>query len=326
MRFAFLLPVATILASCFAFASDAHALELPELTARTRPSVVLLTVYGPTGAKEGTGTGFFVSGGGRIMTNHHVIAAASRIEATLDSGKIVPIAGVVADDAARDLAIVQTSAGEGYPALSFAKETLRQGDEIIVLGSPHGFSGSLSVGIVSAVRDKFVGEAGEPFSTAHWRVQITAAISAGSSGSPVMNRAGEIVAVAVGTRATAQNLNFAIPGETARAVLEGVPANAPLVPLSTQVTSPVKRNLIISGGVVAGLALLAFIVLRLDGRKPPPPTKKPKPSGLPSLSPSGAGASRTAPRPTRASSHLGAHSIGAGGVVISWRLEPPGYW
>lgn len=263
--------------------SEAHAFELPELTARTRPSVVLLTVYGPTGAKEGTGTGFFVSGSGRIMTNHHVIASASRIDATLDDGKIVPIRGVVADDTVRDLAIVQTAAGEGYPTLSFAREALRQGDEIIVLGSPHGFSGSLSVGIVSAIRDKFEGEPGEPFSTAHWRVQITAAISAGSSGSPVMNRAGEVVAVAVGTRVTGQNLNFAIPGETARAVVESAPANATLVALSAPVESPVKRNLLISAGVVALLALFAFVALRFEGKKPAPSaTKKTKPTILPS--------------------------------------------
>ena len=258
----------------------AHALDLPTLTAQAGPSVVLLTVYGPTGAKEGTGTGFIVASGGRILTNQHVVADASRIDATLASGRVVPIAGIVSADAVRDLAIVQTTGGETYPALTFAAEPLRQGDEIVVLGSPHGLSGSLSIGIVAAVRPKYEGAPGVPFSTEHWRVQITAAISPGSSGSPVMNRAGEVVAVAVGTHVSGQSLNFAIPGATAKAMVDEVPANAVPTPLAMRATSPVKRNLLISAGVACGLALLAFVALRFESRRiAKAPKEAPKRSG-----------------------------------------------
>src|SRR5271156_427070 len=118
----------------------ANALELPELADRARPSVVLLTVGDSTDDNIGSGTGFFVSKDGRIVTNHHVIEHASKITATLADGRKIEVVGFLADDEKRDIAVLQAPPGE-YPSLLLGGGApLRVGDEVVVIGSPMGLS------------------------------------------------------------------------------------------------------------------------------------------------------------------------------------------
>lgn len=271
--------------------AQAMAYDLPELAAMSKPAVVLLTQWDDAGARVGAGTGFFVSKGGRIVTNHHVVVGAARVTATLSDGREVKVLGVLSWDTARDVAILQAEEGAEYSSLSLGDSSaVRPGDEVVVIGSPLGLSGTISAGIVSAIREK--GPAtldrspaprrpGAPLepTTEAWGIQITAAISPGSSGSPIMTRQGDVIAVAVGTRAAGQNLNFGIPIQVARDMLDGLDASAapkPLAVLEEKAGSgDVLTNLGISAAVFAVIALFFFVVSRVTGgRKRPPPSAR----------------------------------------------------
>jgi len=265
------------------FPSRALALELPELAARTNPSVVLLTLADASGAKLGNGTGFFVSADGRMITNFHVIQGASSVSATLSDGHEIKILGVLAADPARDIAVLKAE-GPPFPALPLGdSQVIRPGDEVVVIGSPLGLSGTVSAGIVSAVREKGVFQDDPALprrildnknvpATQSWGIQITAAISAGSSGSPIMTRSGDVIAVAVGTRLDGQSLNFGVPIQVAKELLSGIDAGATPKPLAAfaRATSKdraqgpeVLTNLGISAAVFAGVALVYFLVSRI---------------------------------------------------------------
>jgi S1-C subfamily serine protease len=240
--------------------ASASASELSDLAEKTKPSVVLLTVEDSVGRKIGTGTGFFASTDGRIITNHHVIEGGARITATLSDGSKHAILGVLASDEPKDIAILAAEGG-AFPALALGTSTgVRPGDEVVVIGSPKGLSGTLSVGIVSAIREHGVGEGqdDETDKTESWGIQITAAISPGSSGSPIMTKNGEVVAVAVGTLNGAQALNFGVPIEVAQGMLRELGPQARPVPLGSDDDHDLRRSLMISGGLFGAIGLLYF--------------------------------------------------------------------
>ncbi|MCV4783158.1 S1C family serine protease, partial [Escherichia coli] len=137
--------------------------------------------------------------------NRHVIERASRVEVHLLDGSKFVAKGVLAIDGEGDLALLQV---EVPPRLAFPLPVVRtvpqEGESIVVIGNPFGLEGSVSNGIVSAVRD---------ISGYGRIIQITAPISPGSSGSPVVNMAGQVIGVATLQAAEGQSLNFAVPAE-----------------------------------------------------------------------------------------------------------------
>jgi len=240
---------------------DLGALDLPELATLAKPSVVLLRISNAAHERAGLGTGFFVSKGGRIVTNHHVIDGATKVVAALADGRTVDVLGALADDPTRDIAVLQVARGEYSPLPLGASTSLRVGDEIAIVGSPLGLTGSLSSGIVAAVRASGPPSAFDKADekVASWGVQVTAAISAGSSGSPIMTRDGEVVAVAVGHFSGGEGLNFGVPIEVAESMLAGLTADSPPKPFAVGGRSEVLRNLGISVAVF-GVPYLAYLV------------------------------------------------------------------
>lgn len=193
---------------------SASADDLKELARRARDAVVVLEVAGGSGRPAGQGTGFFV-GEGTIVTNLHVVEEAARIRARLADGSEVEVESILAADPEHDLAILSARPAAAAGVLSLSSRPVEVGEEIVVVGNPLGLSHTLSTGVVAAVREN------EASSLVSGRVlQITAAISPGSSGSPVMNLDGEVVAVAVSQFRVGQNLNFAVPAEKVRALLD----------------------------------------------------------------------------------------------------------
>jgi S1-C subfamily serine protease len=268
LRFAFnlwLLLLAGVL-----FAPRAGAAGIQELAATTKPSVVLLTISDAGGRKVASGTGFFVSADGKIVTNHHVIEGAVKVTASLADGRKIECTGVLADDEEKDLAIVKIP-GEGYPPLTLGNSrSLRPGDEVVVIGSPLGLSGTVSAGIVSALRNAGEEDEEDPSAkrdshTKSWGIQVTAAISPGSSGSPIMTPAGEVVAVAVGAITGGQALNFGIPIEEVKTLLARATGKPEAFTRGT--TSAVRKNLAISAVFFAVLVLVYFGVKRYDRYK-----------------------------------------------------------
>ncbi len=184
---------------------EGEILDLPELVARVKRSVVTILTYDADGQPAGQGSGFFIAED-RIVTNLHVIQSANRAEIRLTSGAMFDITGVLADDEAHDLALLQvdlTTNGSTVTIkpLRLAATIPKEGERIAVIGSPRGLEQTVSDGIVSAVREI------PGFGTI---IQMTAAISPGSSGSPVLNMRGEVIAVARSIMVDAQSINFAV--------------------------------------------------------------------------------------------------------------------
>jgi tetratricopeptide (TPR) repeat protein len=199
--FLFLLLV-TVFAPNFAVAQTEN---LPELVRAVKPSAVAIETFGAKGEKLSRGSGFFIAPD-KIVTNRHVIENSSRVEIRLVNGKTYPARGVLAVDGEGDLALLQIAAvapGEAAPLL-IDKTAPQEGESIVIIGNPFGLEGSVSNGIVSAVRDI----------AGYGRIiQITAPISPGSSGSPVVNMRGQVIGIATLQAAEGQNLNFAVPAE-----------------------------------------------------------------------------------------------------------------
>lgn len=169
------------------------------------PSVVSIVVYNDRREISGRGTGFFASASGEVVTNHHVMKGSSHAEIKTAGGNTYPVTGVIAEDAANDLVRVSTGAPAGMARpLRISTYRPQVGEKVVVIGSPLGLEQTVSDGIVSAYRK--------------WRddrivLQITAPISPGSSGSPVVNLRGEVIGMAFMQFMQGQNLNFCIPGE-----------------------------------------------------------------------------------------------------------------
>lgn len=178
--------------------------SLPDLVRRVKPSVVAIATYDAQGEALMTGSGFFV-GPGQVVTNLHVIRGAQRSEIkTLDGkGKVYPVTGLLAVDEDGDLALlsIATMPADRPRATELASLLPDEGEEIVVIGNPLKLEGSVTNGIVSAVRE--VPNVGKI-------IQITAPVSHGNSGSPVFNLKGQVVGVVTVKVTNGQNINLAI--------------------------------------------------------------------------------------------------------------------
>lgn len=191
---------------------------IEEVTAST----VLLVMNDRNNNPIGMGSGFFVLPN-VIATNHHVIeGAASGTVNLVGMPTKYTIDGVFAIDKENDLALLKVSASSDIKPLTLISdsETVRRGEGVFVVGNPKGLEGTLSVGIISNLH---------PLGN-NKRLQMTAPISQGSSGGPVLNRKGEVIGIAVGSNQAlgAQNLNFAIPSNYLKELLDQLESATPL--------------------------------------------------------------------------------------------------
>ena len=175
-------------------------------------STVLLVMEDTNGQPLQLGSGFFVKDD-QIATNLHVVEGAARGYAKL-VGKETKfnIEGYTAMDEKRDLIILKVAAF-GTQAISLGNSDFAQvGETVYAVGNPRGLEGTFSQGIISSIRpvgsDKLI--------------QMTAPLSPGSSGGPVLNRRGEVIGVSVLTIRDGQNLNFAIPSNYLKTLLTKV--------------------------------------------------------------------------------------------------------
>src|SRR5215510_10262325 len=177
---------------------------LPELVRRIKPSAVAIETFDSHGEKLSRGSGFFVDVD-RIVTNRHVLEGAIRAEVHSSTGAVFPVKGVLAVDAEGDIALLKIDAPTPQiRPLPLDKTSPQEGESVVVIGNPLGLEGSVTNGIVSAVRD---------IPTFGRIIQITAPISSGSSGSPVVNMQGQVIGIATLQITGGQSVNFAIPSE-----------------------------------------------------------------------------------------------------------------
>jgi hypothetical protein len=164
------------------------------------------------------GSGFFV-GDGIIATNLHVVRGASAGQVKLvGQTKTYVVNGLVGVDANADLVLLRMS-GTDAPALQLSDDSdVAVGDPVYALGNPEGLEGTFSQGIVSGMRG----------SGSDRLLQITAPISPGSSGGPIIDSRGKVIGVAAATFSEGQNLNFAIPSSYLVSLLKGAGEVRPL--------------------------------------------------------------------------------------------------
>lgn len=185
---------------------------LPELVRRIKPSVVLVRVFDKEGKAVKAGSAFFIAPT-RVVTNYHVVEGGSSAEIYSNEGFAYKVSRMLSYDPKADLAVleIELPAGVQFKGLTIARGAVQEGESIVVIGNPAGLQGTVSQGIVSAFRQ---------YSIEQPLIQITAPISLGSSGSPVVNMRGEVVGIAVLIKADGQNLNFAVAASKLAGVSE----------------------------------------------------------------------------------------------------------
>jgi serine protease Do len=170
--------------------------------------------------QDGTGSGVIMETGdgyGYILTNDHVAGGASDIKITLSDGRVIEHGHLMGTDPKSDLAVVRIKADNLIAAHWGNSDELQQGDWILAFGSPLGYSGSMTHGIVSALNRSDIGivDGGEGYENF---IQVDAPINPGNSGGPLVNLHGEVVGInaAIASRTGLfSGIGFAIPSNQA---------------------------------------------------------------------------------------------------------------
>jgi len=192
------------------------------------PSVVNITstevrydfFYGPV-PQTGQGSGFILNKDGLILTNNHVIENGQKVEVTLyDKHKYK--ATVVTADKGHDLALLKIDAPNLVPVtLAETSTGLMVGQRVYAIGNPFGLSGTMTRGIISAIRSVRSPENGNPIEDA---IQTDASVNPGNSGGPLLNSRAEVIGIntmiASNGADQSSGIGFAIPINTAKAVLD----------------------------------------------------------------------------------------------------------
>jgi tetratricopeptide (TPR) repeat protein len=196
------------------FVGQSSQESLPDLVRRVKPSVVSVLTYDAKGDPLISGSGFFIRPG-EVVTNSHVIRGAHRVEVhTLEGkGRTYPVAGALAVDEEADLALLSVDLpAERSRPLTLTKTLPEEGEQVFVIGNPLRLEGSVSDGIVSAVRE--VPDLGRI-------IQITAPVSHGNSGSPLFNMHGQVIGIVTVKVTNGQNINLALGVSRIASLQEG---------------------------------------------------------------------------------------------------------
>ena len=201
----------------------AYALTPQEIAKKALDSTVLLVMEDASGQPLGVGSGFFVQSN-QIATNFHVIEGAARGTAKrVGQDTVFSIEGFTAMDEDGDLAIIQVSDAQIRSLPLADSDAVVVGDTAYVVGNPKGFlEGTFSHGLISAIRQL----------DARKLFQLTAPISSGNSGGPVLNDNGEVIGVAVAQVKDGQNLNFAVPSNYLKSLIDRMGTAKPLSSIS----------------------------------------------------------------------------------------------
>ncbi len=163
---------------------------------------------------QGSGFVYNFSGQFVIVTNYHVVSDAFNITVTFANSNAYS-ATVLGSDPYAELGVLSVDAPEEeFVVLEIASSSsLQVGDPVIVVGTPYGLAGSMSIGYVSALGRTLTAETTGGYVIANV-IQTTAPLNPGNSGGPVLNYQGQVVGIATAIVADSQGLGFAIPSNT----------------------------------------------------------------------------------------------------------------
>jgi hypothetical protein len=211
--------------------SAAKAQTAQEIAKKAFGSTVLLVMEDTNGQPLSLGSGFFVRDG-EVASNLHVIEGAARGYAKIVGQKAkYDIEGITAVDPERDLVVLKLSGVRASTLALGISDAVQVGETVFAVGNPQGLEGTFSQGIVSSIREVGTDKL----------LQITAPISPGSSGGPVLNGKGEVVGVSVATYRGGQNLNFAIPSSYLKTLLAKA---GPVRPLAQAKPAKAQRSIL----------------------------------------------------------------------------------
>ncbi len=180
--------------------------------------------FGPREDEEGepsvrrsSGSGFFISSSGEVLTNNHVVEDADKLQIELADGVRYDVT-VVGRDEATDVALLKvTKPDREFSVLALGNaESLRVGEWVMAVGNPLNMDHTVTVGVVSA-KGRRLGLAQD--SSFENFIQTDAAINFGNSGGPLVNLRGEVVGINTAINARGQNLGFAVPVNIAKSIL-----------------------------------------------------------------------------------------------------------
>jgi S1-C subfamily serine protease len=191
---------------------------LPSVVNITSTALVFNFFYGAV-PQQGQGSGFVLDHEGHVLTNYHVIEGANRGIEVMLSNKRRYKATAVGVDKAHDLALLKIDAPNLQPVTLSDSSNLNVGQKVYAIGNPFGLNGTMTRGIISAIRP-IKNEDGAPIEDA---IQTDAAINPGNSGGPLLNSHGEVIGIntmiASNGADQSSGIGFAIPINTAKAVL-----------------------------------------------------------------------------------------------------------
>ncbi|NLJ38044.1 MAG: trypsin-like serine protease, partial [Candidatus Atribacteria bacterium] len=194
--------------------------DLVSLVKKVKPSIVAIYTFNNQGHSLMQGSGFFINNQGDFITNWHVIENAHSAVIKTFEGHSYLVKEILGGSKESDLALLSVDIrNDSVQGLPISRSMPEIGERVLVMGNPLALEFSVSDGIIAAIRKIPEYSNGDV-------IQITAPVSPGSSGSPVMNMQGEVIAVAFYVYFHGENLNFAIPSQRVIDIINNKRPNA----------------------------------------------------------------------------------------------------
>jgi serine protease Do len=164
-------------------------------------------------ADRDSGSGFLLTADGEILTNHHVVDGAQRLNVKLADGRSLR-ARVIGADPDTDVALIKVDGVSGLPVAELGDSSaLRPGEWVCAIGNPLAYEHTVTVGVVSSLGRKLFDESLDDY------IQTDAAIDFGNSGGPLINTAGQVVGINSAISSEGNDIGFAVPINQAREIL-----------------------------------------------------------------------------------------------------------